>query len=353
MLPIPPPTPVFQVAFLQKVQRILAEGSFVATYKFALLHALADLAVLKGDGGGGGLTLTTYEIAEKFVELYWRQAIPYPGREQIGLLRQNTDRQAAVINAVESARRQQGGSLALAKWNAVEWKRLVKKVERVVKEQPLWKLQIVGREPLDFLYPNVGRGRSIALRPGIAFCLRTFYEMVIDLIRGGWIRHLRGCNGSLLGDRAELSEFLFGLDRESLTKHREIFTDLQEGACFYCQRQLRGLGQVDHFVPWSLYPVDLGHNFVLAHDKCNNSKSDRLADVGHLERWCLRNEEHGVCLAEGFDEREIIHDLSTSMRITTWAYERLETVSGQTWTRGRDGLGPLDPAWRSLLARAA
>ena len=46
---IPPPDAAFQVRFLQQVQRILAEGSFVATYKFALLHALADLAVLKGD----------------------------------------------------------------------------------------------------------------------------------------------------------------------------------------------------------------------------------------------------------------------------------------------------------------
>ena len=75
--------------------------------------------------------------------------------------------------------------------------------------------------------------------------------------------------------------------------------------------------------------------------------------VGHLERWCLRNEEHGRGLADEFDKRDIIHDLGTSKRITTWAYERLETVEGQAWTRGRDGLVPLDPAWRSLLARVA
>ncbi len=47
------PTPEEQVKFLRNIQRLLAEGLFVASYKFALLHALADLAVLKGDDTGG------------------------------------------------------------------------------------------------------------------------------------------------------------------------------------------------------------------------------------------------------------------------------------------------------------
>jgi hypothetical protein len=31
--------------FLRKIQRLLSEGEFVATYKFALLQALADLSM--------------------------------------------------------------------------------------------------------------------------------------------------------------------------------------------------------------------------------------------------------------------------------------------------------------------
>jgi hypothetical protein len=34
-----------EVTFLRKLQRLLEEGDFVATYKFALLQALADLSV--------------------------------------------------------------------------------------------------------------------------------------------------------------------------------------------------------------------------------------------------------------------------------------------------------------------
>jgi hypothetical protein len=52
------PTPEEQVQFLRNVQRLLAEGLFTASYKFALVHALADLAVLihaPGEGGRFGI----------------------------------------------------------------------------------------------------------------------------------------------------------------------------------------------------------------------------------------------------------------------------------------------------------
>ena len=41
---------------------------------------------------------------------------------------------------------------------------LVGEVARVVSVMPLWKLQRVGNEVVDFLYPNVRSGRSIRFR---------------------------------------------------------------------------------------------------------------------------------------------------------------------------------------------
>ena len=73
------PTAEEQLRFLQNLQRLLDEGVFVSTYKFALLLALADLAVEKGNVGAAPLRLTVWEIAEKFVGYYWRQVIEYPG----------------------------------------------------------------------------------------------------------------------------------------------------------------------------------------------------------------------------------------------------------------------------------
>ena len=97
-----------QVRFLRNIQRLFAEGSFVASYKFALLQALADLAVIKGDDSGVALTLCTRKIAEKFVELYWRQVRPFQVRDASEglILKQNTGQQAAVINRITDHRSQ-------------------------------------------------------------------------------------------------------------------------------------------------------------------------------------------------------------------------------------------------------
>ncbi|MGA0173594.1 MAG: hypothetical protein ACO3NL_08105 [Phycisphaerales bacterium] len=46
---LPPPSDGFTLAFLDKVERILSTGGFTSTYKFALLIALANLAVEQGD----------------------------------------------------------------------------------------------------------------------------------------------------------------------------------------------------------------------------------------------------------------------------------------------------------------
>jgi hypothetical protein len=46
MLLYTPPTDAEQQVFLKNIQRLLNEGSFVASYKFAFLHALIDLAFI-------------------------------------------------------------------------------------------------------------------------------------------------------------------------------------------------------------------------------------------------------------------------------------------------------------------
>ena len=77
-----PPTAEEQIAFLRSLQRLMEEGSFVASYKFALLHAIADLCLVKGDESGAELELSTADIAEQFVRLYWPQVAPYAGHQE-------------------------------------------------------------------------------------------------------------------------------------------------------------------------------------------------------------------------------------------------------------------------------
>ena len=86
-----------QVRFLVNIQRIFKDGQFTATYKFALLMALADICVERS--AETAPRISTLDIAEKFIRYYWKHSIPYAGSGEHGpvVLRQNTGNQAAVI----------------------------------------------------------------------------------------------------------------------------------------------------------------------------------------------------------------------------------------------------------------
>jgi len=348
-----PPTPsaVEQLAFLRNLRRLVDEGTFTATYKYALLHAIADLCVTKGDGSGEALTLSTRELADQFVRLYWRQAVPFPAAGIDRPLKQNTGRQAAVVNAVREARRELDPRLARVEGSDA-WPSLLEDVERTVHRMPLWKLQTVGSRKLDFLYEDREdeNPREITLRPGVAYCFREFYSLITDMVQGAWTAHVRRTNDALLGPASELREFLFGTDRKDLSAYRYILEDLQEGRCFYCEGRLSvDASAVDHFVPWRLYPFDLGHNFVLAHRTCNDHKGDRLAALPHLRRWKARNEAEAYELQRRLDEAGLVHDRRASVRITRWAYEQVARAGGQVWVR-KDELVPLGEEWERVLA---
>src|SRR5215472_9100016 len=153
-----PPSPEAQIQFLVNLQRLLDEGLFVASYKFALLVALADLSVESGDDSGEALPVSTEAIAGKFVQYYWRHAMPYPAAENAAILKQNTGQQAAILNTVRRAREHHGDSITAVMNRAATWKEIVREVAQVVRVMPLWKLQTVGKERLDFLYENAGAG---------------------------------------------------------------------------------------------------------------------------------------------------------------------------------------------------
>jgi hypothetical protein len=349
---VAPPTPDQQLAFLHKLQRLLAEGQFTATYKFALLLALAELSVETGDDSGDALRLRFEQIAEKFVRLYWRQTLPYvtAGGHTEEILRQNTGKQAEVIRRLEELRRTRGDSLAHLAHDTRVWKQLVGVTTSLIVNMPLGKLQTVGKQQLPFLYPYPAVNGAIDLLPGVAFCFRRFHGLVEDLVQGAWLRFVRNlpANQGILGQTGDLSEFLFGSERGNLLPYVPILRTLQQAACFYCRRPLGGGQHVDHFVPWVRYPVDLAHNFVLAHEQCNSAKGDMLAAPEHLRRWSGRNHQDAESLANAFDQAGLVHDVNASTRIVQWAYARAEAIGAQGWLSGKEFV-PLGADWRTIL----
>ena len=118
------PTPQQQLKFLKQIQQILHSGSFSSTYKFALLMSLSRLSVEQGNDTGENLTLDYMDIAEKFIDLYWKQTLPFHFNEnEPFLLQQNNGKQAGIISLIHTAK-QSYKSLALARRDHVYWLKL-------------------------------------------------------------------------------------------------------------------------------------------------------------------------------------------------------------------------------------
>jgi hypothetical protein len=217
---LPPPSAEQQLHFLGQLQRIFSEGSFVASYKFALLHALADIAVERGSDDGGALPVEIRTIAERIIHLYWRQVAPFPSPAGGAVvLRQIRGARAAILRRVQQARDAHGGSLVRVRQSDA-WPGLVREAEAVVKRMPLWKLQTAGGERLDFLFDNLDDPgvTEIVLKPGVMYGFRTFHPLVIEMVRSAWLRFVRVANPVALGESADLGGFLFGSDRSAVRR---------------------------------------------------------------------------------------------------------------------------------------
>jgi 5-methylcytosine-specific restriction endonuclease McrA len=344
------PTDRAQVEFLAHLQRLLTEGGFTASYKFALLLALADIAVEMGNDSGDPLHVPLGAIAEHLIRLYWRQVVLHPTGH---ILQQNTGKQAAIVNLVQHAHKQYV-ALPILMRNRRAWMALTGRVAAVAKAMPLFKLQTLGAEKLEFLYPNEFVNGGITLREGVCFCLRRFHPLIEDLVRGAWVRFVRTlpANHAVVGEKTDLVAFMFGAGRNDLSAVAPILFEAQSGQCFYCDGQIRETKiAVDHFIPWARYPADLAHNFVLADEGCNGAKSDMLAASPHLQRWSERNRTIGSELGRRFDDHGLLHDVAASDRITWWAYENAERAQTQVWIAKKE-LVRLGSEWRSAFDRS-
>jgi 5-methylcytosine-specific restriction endonuclease McrA len=335
----PRPTPEHQLEFLQRIQSLFDDGDFAATYKFALLMSLAELAVERGTDDGRPLDLDLIQVGEKFAELYWPQSIPYSSGAtgaSVDILAQNRGAQAAVINELLQLRSSGANTLSQAK-QLRQWPDAVRRISRVVRQMPVQFLQNIGGTTVPFLYdfpPPIGK---LVLNPGVTFLLRLFHGLIQQLARAAWISHIRqnSRNTPIIGQADDLESFMFGTPRQNLQAVAVTLAGIQSGRCFYCGDPIHGSGDVDHFIPWTRYPRDLAHNFVLAHVACNRHKSDMLAAKPHLDRWLERNELHGDEIAGRARASGFLADKNCTRTVAKWAYSQGASSAGIAWIRDK------------------
>jgi hypothetical protein len=136
---MPIPSAQQRLDFLRKIQRLFTEGEFTATYKFALLMALSDLAVRSGRDDDSELPLQHTQIAEECARYYWPQTAPYASGAEGGRpaqLVQNRGVQAAVINHLGRLRAGGAATLEAARHHP-QWSKTVHQLARVVYQMPV------------------------------------------------------------------------------------------------------------------------------------------------------------------------------------------------------------------------
>jgi 5-methylcytosine-specific restriction endonuclease McrA len=353
---VPIPSAESQLAFLQNIQAVLEDGQFTATYKFALLIALADLAVEAGTDDDAPCRIPFSEIAGKFVEYYWQQSAPFSGAPGAEILRQSTSQQAAVVSRLAAERlpspaRPHGiATLAQLRADPVRWSATIAGVVQVIRQQPLRRLQVVAGQTRVFLYPHDGDRQTVNLLPGVAYHLRRFHPLVTGLARDRWMGRIRRIPANLnaIGQAQDLERFLFGSERQPIGRHLGLLTDRQRGQCLYCGRRLQaGDAHVDHFIPWALHRFDGLPNLVAAHASCNLAKRDMLAAEVHLERWVARNSRFDGVAEDGVSPSP--GHLMSAHRVATWAYNRAADIGAATWVRGKQ-TEPLSGRFKALLS---
>ena len=292
---LPVPTAEKQIVFLNHILQLIRLAETTSTYKFALLLSITRLAIEQGEASGNTLTLKIEDIAEKFIELYWNQARPFHFKDtdEFILKQNNGSAQAAVIS-------------------------------NIIKDNPLERLQIINRVNVEFLYRLEDcTNDDLTLLPDVMFCLRSFNIIIEELCQKAWVDTVRlhKDNRFLLDSLPDLDTFLFETSRKQLIATQPILIELQENRCFYCGKKISdGKISVDHFIPWSLYQVDTGHNFVLTDSTCNTQKSNLLASERFRQLWLERNLLHDDFITEEMRKIGFIADKNRSERIADWAY---------------------------------
>jgi 5-methylcytosine-specific restriction endonuclease McrA len=229
------------------------------------------------------------------------------------------------------------------------WAKAITQTAKLISTMPLWRLQVLRSQTLDFLYERDSANDRITLKPGVAANLRRFHGMVVRLAQSEWMHFIQSLpsNAPLLGATSDLGEFLFGAERGALAAMAPALTGAQRGLCLNCHRRVSA-GHIDHFVPWSRYPRDLAHNLVLAHVECNAKKSDLLAAEAHLERWLERNTRQDTAIIQAGRTANIIVDGPATLSVVTWAYSHAAQLGAAAWVSG-NVVEPLTGRWRSLL----
>ena len=310
------------IQLLLSIQGLLRDSRFTTSYKFAVLRVLCDLSIELSPKVS---RIPLPAVAERFLRLYWRQALPLevPAAGQ--------PRGSALFDVG------QGGSAArparvltlVRRWQSAEDSRAIARgpdarlvdyscaAISLLKRDVLHRLQPADRQ---FLYRWPGDGESLEMVPGVLGAMRSLHGVLCDLIESHWVRWVEARNPDLPGSSA-LRDHLFGCRRADVQGVVEGLLDLQQGRSFYSRTAIaRGSLHVDHIIPWSLSRHDAVGNLVLCTPAENLKWSDILKPPALRDKLRLRNEQFAEQLKQIANQTRLRWDPAATTEVSDWAY---------------------------------
>ena len=204
------------------VQGILAKGHFRTTYKLAVLHAILDILACAPECVE---IVDVRDIAVRVTCLYWPHVRPYATKRGPRFLRQDEllrdPAQSTILSAIQAYWTTIGLQLKAGEGpqHLVDsYERLVDQVESTLREDPLWRLQVVDGSTEPGIYLETGRAemrttKNLHLVPGVYTVLSADADTLREKVQVRWTRFVARRNGIGLSETAigDLRRFLFPL----------------------------------------------------------------------------------------------------------------------------------------------
>ncbi|MBK9178585.1 MAG: hypothetical protein IPM45_03235 [Acidimicrobiales bacterium] len=223
-----------EATFGERLLALLDGASRSTTYKYALLLAILDAVMRRSDPDGGPPeAIPVRALAERVIELYWNQAVPYPATGSV--LRQSHTGQAEIVTRIRGLREgiDERPQLTLAEARALapdRVERLIGDIEWKLVEMPLPRLQRLQGADDPFIYETdwdetvrradlrrPGFRCEIRLRPGVGRELLQLSTLVRPLVERLWAGQVVAYNRLPEG---EIERFLLGADRLAAARIR-------------------------------------------------------------------------------------------------------------------------------------
>ncbi|QHE60393.1 HNH endonuclease [Rossellomorea vietnamensis] len=253
-----------------------------STYKYALIKALIEnLYQIDED-----FKVTYDQLAYTFTKVYWNLIIHH------NLINQNSGKTARVVSIIkeEQSKHSIPSEMIFDKIPDSLQLKLVSKIKATMKINVFGALYGDTRGQF---YAFDHKTELLRFNPAVHAFMLNYQRLITNLTNYHMAAMIEQLNNVpsinyLLGKVESIAK------RASLRPFEDILLSHFSAQCFYCNKALTGQKRkthVDHFIPWSFVQSDHLWNLVLACNKCNSSKSDKLPDREYLESIIIRNKE--------------------------------------------------------------